>query len=197
MVKGLVRYRRWRRRYYPRYKKIYDQIVRLKLDWASILCYPTDESGKLGFDKEQGSDVMGFAGVFENALEMIGNANNYTQLFSFFKLYGVCFEVTATKPIPATQTFGGGAYIGFQTGKNLGSVTIDVMRGLATCMPLPTYGAPTAKKFWRIKNMPWTPIDDGLSGSFFVASNLVAQRQAGPMWEVRLSLYMKFKGNTG
>lgn len=180
-----------------RFKKIYDQVVRLKLDYAGLLSYPLDESGKLGFDNREGTQGIGFGMVFDDAIETITNANNYTQLFSYMKLYGVRMEITCTKPIPATQTFGGAAYVGFQTGKNLGVPTVDTLRGLSTCVQLPAYGAPTVTKFWRLKDMPWIPIEDGLSGGFFVNSNLVAQRQAGPMWECKLSLYIKFKGNTG
>lgn len=182
--------RKWRRK---RFKKLIDQVFRMKLDFGSVAKWPLN-SGAIGFDSRGGNSSVQFETVYGNSIEMDSNTNFFTQFFGKKKVYGVKIEAT---PLRTNTTVNGiSVYIGYLLGRNSSTPGIDTARGLSTAYPLPSFGAGTLSKFVRINTLPWLDITDQLAGTFFICSNTNTTQGDTPQWEIRLSLYMKFKCNT-
>lgn len=184
-------YRRpYRRR--PKFKKLIDQVFRLKLDFGGIAKWPLN-SGAIGFDTRGGDSAVPFQTVYSNSIEMESNSNFFTQFFGKKMLYAIKIEAT---PLRTNTTVNGlSVYIGYLLGRNSATPGIDTARGLSTAYPLPSFGAGTITKFVRLKDMPWIDITDQVAGTFFVTANTNTVQGDTPQWEIKLSLYFKFKNN--
>lgn len=187
--------KRWRRTTYKRkrrFKRLSDQVVRFKLDYGAIVGWPL-ESGPVVFDNAN-SQYKDFDAVESEAYEINPVGNLYAQFFGKKKLYAVKMVATPIKQLEREQ--GVSTYVGYQLGKNHGTLNIDVARAMINAFQLPSYGAEPITKFVRIKDLPWMDARDLLGGFFFVVANSNGIRGEMPQWEVRLSLYMKFKNNS-
>lgn len=188
----------YRRKYYRkfrRYKKVSDQVLRMKLDRGTLIHYPLNQ-GAIGFEYGTGANIIGFNDVITNSQEMEQQTNVFTQFFSRMKLYAIRFVITPTKALPAAQTLGASTYFGFVIGKNGDAPNVGTARNMSTAYQLPSYGAPPLQIFYRLKGNPWFETGSAFLGYFFVCSNQNMSRDQGPMWEVRMSCYVKFTNNT-
>ena len=102
MVKKWTRttIRKWRRK---RFKKLIDQVFRMKLDFGSVAKWPLT-SGAIGFDSRGGNSSIQFETVYVNSIEMDSNTNFFTQFFGKKKVYGVKIEAT---PLRTNTTVNG------------------------------------------------------------------------------------------
>lgn len=185
----------YRRKYYRRFrrfKKLKDQVIRLKLDFGSMVGWPL-ESGPVVFDVAN-SQFKDFDAVEAESYEIDPARNLFTQFFGKKKLYAVKIIATPVKQLEREQ--GVSTYIGYQLGKNHGTLSIDTARAMSSAFQLPCYGTGTFTKFVRIYGNPWMDARDLLGGFFFVVANSNGIRGEMPQWEVRLSVYLKYKNNS-
>ena len=77
MVKKWTRttIRKWRRK---RFKKLIDQVFRMKLDFGSVAKWPLT-SGAIGFDSRGGNSSIQFETVYVNSIEMDSKQHTTTK----------------------------------------------------------------------------------------------------------------------
>lgn len=186
----------YKRRYYRRfrrYRKISDQVFRFKVDWGSFVCWPNQSSGNIGYDRRSGNSSIIFQAIISESVEFSDQINAFTQYFSKCQLYGILMEIIPLKE--NNSDVGPVAYSGFILGKNSGNVNIDTVRAMNNALPMPSYGSPAVRKYFRIKGEPWLDVSDQLNGVFFVISNKAGLRADHPQWEVKYSLYIRYRYN--
>ena len=169
-----------------------DQVIRLKLDYGSMVLWQTQESGPVVFDVQNGQ-VKSFSGIESDSVEMDPNRNAFSQFFGKKMLYGILIEVTPIKPLE--RDHGVSTYIGYILGRNTATPNIDAARAMDTAFQLPVYGSEPLRKFYRLKDLNWIDARDEFGGYFFVVANANGIRGEMPQWEARLSLYVKYKCN--
>lgn len=185
----------YKRRYYKkfrRYRSLRDQVVRMKLDYGAIIGWPL-ESGPVVFDNVN-SQFKDFDAIESESYEIDPARNIFTQFFGKKKVYGVKIVVTPIKQLEREQ--GVSTYIGYQLGKNHGTLSIDAARAMSSAFQCPCYGGTPMSKFVRIYDNPWMDARDLIGGFFFVVANSNGIRGEMPQWEARLSIYMKYKNNS-
>lgn len=185
----------YKRRYYKkfrRFRRLTDQVLRLKLDYGAIISWPL-ESGPCVFDNAN-SQYRDFSDIEATAYEINPGNNVFTQFFGRKMLYAIKIVATPIKQLE--RETGVSTYIGYQVGRGHGTLSIDVARAMDTAFQLPSYGADPITKFVRIKNQPWMENNQGISGFFFIACNSNGIRGEMPQWEARCSIYVKYTNNS-
>lgn len=181
--------KRWKKR---KFKRLIDQIVRMKLDYGAIVNWPL-ESGPVVFDNAN-SQFKDFSDLEATSYEMNTTNNVFTQFFGKKKIYAIKMVATPIKQLE--RETGVSSYLGYQVGKGHGTMNIDLARAMNNAFQLPSYGGDPITRFAYIKDLPWIDAADGFGGFFFVTANSNGIRGEMPQWEIRVSLYVKYKFNS-
>jgi len=176
--------RPYRRRYRKRKgkKRIIHQSLRVKFDKGLVVTFP-QTSGEVIFDLGN-TDVYTVHDILDTSI-----MKPFSNYWAYYQIYGVGIEATPTKNVLNNYP---SVYIGFLYNANNEAPSIDTTRALENTFCLPAFGSDVVKKFWYI-NAPWLPRPDPPIGYFFVQCNENSTLAQGPRWEVRLSVYVRFR----
>ena len=85
--------KRFIKRYYKKkFKRLIEQIIRIRADFGILIFFSAQESGNIGFDKKLQTKQINFNYIRENAFELNNNTNFYISFFGLYKLYGIKIE---------------------------------------------------------------------------------------------------------